>query len=540
MKTWVWAALAVLVLAGCESPSGGEPVAGEAEFRSISGIGNNPGDPGMGEAHTPLNRMTPAQFSDGRSAPAGAERPSARQISNVVSAQTQSMPNARGASDFLWQWGQFLDHDLSLSPEGSPAEAMPIPVPPGDPQFDATATGAAELPFHRSLFENLGGSAGLREQINTLTAFIDASNVYGSDPDRALALRSRDGSGRLRTSAGELLPHNSDGLPNAPRADDATMFLAGDVRANEQLGLTAMHVLFLREHNRLADQIAAADPTLSGRDIYLRARALVGAMMQRITYSEFLPLLLGPDALSPYQGYSPLVDARLMNEFSTVAYRFGHSLVSAQLRRVDAAGATIAQGDLPLRDAFFAPQRLRDEGGIEPLLRGLALQPAQSLDPMIVDDLRNFLFGPPQAGGLDLAALNIQRGRDHGLPSYNGLRRALGLAAMARFEDITADQPMQQRLASAYGSVERIDPWVGGLAEDRFGDAMVGELFYTILRSQFERLRDGDRFWYQNDEVVQFTPAERAQIEATTLARVIRDNTTIAGEISDNVFLVAR
>ncbi len=215
-----------------------------------------------------------------------------------------------------------------------------------------------------------------------------------------------------------------------------------------------------------------------------------------ITYREFLPALLGPNALAPYRGYNPDVDARIANIFSAAAYRFGHSALSPLLLRLKADGKPIAAGHLALRDAFFAPWRLIQEGGIEPVLRGLASQRCESVDPYLVDEVRNFLFGMPGAGGFDLASLNIQRGRDHGLPSYNDTRVALGLRRMRRFDQITPDSALQARLAVAYADVDDLDVWVGALAERPRPGAHVGELIYTILKDQFETLRDGDRFWY--------------------------------------------
>ena len=509
-----------------------------AEFRAITGAENNPADTSMGEADTALDRHSPAAFEDGIEAPSGSGRPGPREISNIVASQDALRANARGASDYLWQWGQFLDHDLSLSREREPHESLPIPVPPGDPIFDRSRSGAVELPFNRSEYDEKGDELTARQQMNSLSSYIDASNVYGSDPERARALRTLDGTGRMRVSAGDLLPFNTDGLPNAPSAEDASLFLAGDIRANEQLGLTAMHVLFVREHNRLVAQLAAADPTLDGETLYQRARAIVGAKMQVITVREFLPVLLGADALSPYTGYKPEENARLMNEFTTAAYRFGHSLVSPRLRRLGPRGQSIPAGDLSLTEAFFAPQRLIDEGGIEPLLRGLAAQPAQELDPFVVDPLRNALFGPPDNGGHDLVSLNIQRGRDHGLPDYNTMRESFGLPARATIAEISSDPEIRRRLTQAYGDVSLIDPWVGGLAEDHVPGAMLGELFFTIVRQQFERLRDGDRFWYESTALAMFSAADRAEIEATTLAQVIRVNSDIDVELPDNVFLL--
>jgi len=273
--------------------------------------------------------------------------------------------------------------------------------------------------------------------------------------------------------------------------------LAGDIRANENVALTAMQTLWVREHNRIADQIAAEDPSLSDEAIYQRARAIVTAEIQAITYNEFLPVLLGPQAIRPYHGYDPSVNPGIANIFSTAAYRFGHSMLPSELLRLNDDGSVIEAGNLSLRSAFFAPQELVDQG-IDSVLLGAASQESQEIDTQIVDDVRNFLFGPPGAGGFDLASLNIQRGRDHGLPDYNQTRSDLGLEPVSRFADITSDPEVQAALEQVYGDVDNIDVWVGGLAEDHVPGSSVGKLLQTVLVDQFERIRDGDRFWYQN------------------------------------------
>jgi len=505
------------------------------EQRSIDGSGNNTSDSEMNATHTQLRRLIASDYSDEISTLAGDRRPGPREISNTVLAQYGLLRNPKGASDYLWQWGQFLDHDIDLTDGVDPAEPADIPIPVGDSYFDPTGTGTVTLAFNRSIYDPATGIevGNPRQQLNEITGWIDASNVYGSDATRASALRSNDGSGQLKTSAGNLLPFNTGGLPNAGGSSDA-LFLAGDVRANEQAALSVMHTLFMREHNRLAQRIAAEHPELGGEEIYQRARRIVAGEIQAITYKEFLPVLLGPNVLRPYAGYRPDTDARIMNEFSTAAYRLGHSLLSPELLRLNADGSIHPSGHLALRDAFFAPQRLTNEGGIEPLLRGLAAQVCQNIDVFVVDDVRNFLFGAPGDGGFDLAALNIQRGRDHGLASYNTARAAAGLPRINHFNEISRDTAVVARLAGVYGSVDDIDFWVGGLAEDHVPDALVGPLFFRILKRQFEALRDGDRFWYQRS----LPPKELERVEQTRLADVIRRNTLIRGEIQDNVFIV--
>ncbi len=158
------------------------------------------------------------------------------------------------------------------------------------------------------------------------------------------------------------------------------------------------------------------------------------------------------------------------------------------------------------------------------------------MDNRLVDGVRNFLFGAPGSGGFDLASLNIQRGRDHGFAGYNAVRRELGLRAARQFSDITPDRDLQKRLASVYGSVEQIDLWVGILAEPPFQDALLGETAVTILRDQFTRLRDGDRFWYQ----IHLGREMASLIDRQSLARIIRRNTGIGNELQENVFVAPR
>jgi hypothetical protein len=148
--------------------------------------------------------------------------------------------------------------------------------------------------------------------------------------------------------------------------------------------------------------------------------------------------------------------------------------------------------------------------------------------------VRNFLFGPPGAGGLDLASLNIARGRDHGLADYNSMRAAYGLPRVSDFSEITSDADTQAKLESLYGSVDNIDAWVGGLAEDHVPGGSVGPLLRSIIGDQFTRLRDGDRFWYQNT----FRGDELKRIDHTTLAQVIERNTDLTGLQRDVFFQV--
>jgi hypothetical protein len=511
-----------------------------ADVRTYDGSGNNGLHSGWGAANGNLMRLAPPAYTDNHSAMARSWVGSPRSISNAVNAQASSVTNNRGLSDMVWQWGQFLDHDLDLTPAGG-VESAPISTDPGDPHFLGTP-----IAFTRSVFDPATGTSNAREQPNVLSSYLDGSMIYGSDQAKADGLRTNSG-GRMRTSAhatGDMLPFNTTGLPNdnGPMgAPAASMFVAGDIRANEQSGLTAMHTLWVREHNRVADAYAAANPGATDEDIFQAARRVVGAEIQAITYNEWLPTLLGAGAVSEYQGYNANVDATVSTEFSAAAFRIGHTMLSGTVRRVDNDGNTIPEGDLQLRDAFFNPNRILNEGGIDPLLKGLSSQLAQEIDTKIVDDVRNFLFGPPGSGGLDLASLNIQRGRDHGLCDYNTMRAQFGLGAVSSFDEINPDPNVWLALATVYANVNEIDPWVGMLAEPHLPGSSVGALMSAIIVDQFERARDGDRFFFENDtelsSVLAWLGQDLDDIRGISLGDIIRLNTDITN-LQGNVFLV--
>ena len=532
-------------------------------YRSIDGTGNNPlpANFNFGAAGTDLIRIALSAYADGKSAPAGSNRPSARDISNLLSDQTDphntsqdlDIPNQKQLSDFIYVFGQFLDHDLDLTTANT-GQTFDIPATqPGDP-FNPPGF----IPFTRSDYNSHTGTTKPRQQINAITAFIDGSQIYGSTTAVASALRTFHG-GRLKTTqygpgtTGEFLPlDNGTNFPlgTIPMANDAhivqdsALFAAGDVRANENIKLTSVQTLFLREHNRIADLIHGAYPFLSDEQIYQAARKIVGAELQIIVYNEWIPALLGPNALPVYTGYKPNANPGIANEFSTAMFRFAHSQLDNGIDRLNNDGTDIADGGVDLAHAFFNPTLINPNGvldgfsghistNIDPILKGAASGNAQEVDLLAVRDVRNLLFGPPGSGGSDLIARDIQRSRDHGLTDYNSMRAAYHLPKVKSFAQITSNFEIQNKLQQLYGTVDNIDVFVGALAEDHVPGADVGPLTKAVLVDQFTRLRDGDRFFYLNN---QFSPLQLDALLATTsLAKVIERNTSITN-LQENVF----
>ena len=506
------------------------------QFRSYDGTGNNLAHPAWGSAGSDyLREGSGAHYGDGVSSPAGGTRPSARAISNAVVAQGDVVTaDERGLSTCAYEFGQFLDHDIGLVAAGR-TEAFDIAVPAGDAWFDPNSTGTMRIWMDRSAFDPATGTGARnpRQQVNSVTSFIDCSQVYGSDAVRAAWLRAGSG-GRLKvraTSFGDMLPLNDGTLANDdPLGNPATsLVVAGDVRANEQPGLTTLHTVFLREHNLQAARLAKRHPEWDDERLFQEARRWVIAEMQSIVVNEFVPALLGRP-LPPYVGYRPGVNPGLGNAFAAAGYRMGHSMVGPDIGVVGAD--FVEHGSLPLQQVFFNPGVIASVQGIEPFVRYFAIDTEQRNDTQIVDPLRNFLFGPPGAGGFDLGSLNIQRGRDHGLGDYNTVRRDFGLRPVRSFAEITSDPVLAGSLAKLYRSVDDVDPWVGMLAEDHVPGSSLGPTHIAVLRDQFVRLRDGDRFWYRNGG---FDAKQIAEIEGTRLSDILMRNTTVVG-LQRNVF----
>lgn len=500
--------------------------------RPIDGFGYNQSNPQWGASFDVQPRLSPADYLDGISTPklgeeSGKENP--RIISNVLFAQEDAIQSDLALSDYTWVFGQFVDHDIILT-EGSSEQLENIIVPSDDEFFEAGSI----IRMARSEAAIGTGVDSPREHVNRITAFLDLSNVYGSDNARAEWLRSYE-DGKLKVSTGRMLPWNTtDGEFNgnvdqsAPHMADDTrsltkMYVAGDVRANENPLLIAFHTLYVREHNRLCEDEKSKHPGWNDERLYQAARARNIAQYQHVIYNEWLPSL--GVSLPNYTGYNESINPQILNEFSTAAFRMGHTLINSSIIRMDNRGSEIKSGSISLRDAFFNPLVVEYAGGVDAYFKGMATQVQQEFDCKVIDDVRNFLFGAPGQGGLDLAAININRGRERGLSDYNTLRAHLGMTRISSFNELTEDADDAVAMASVFGSVDNVDVWVGMLAEPHIENGLFGDLVTTILERQFQALREGDRFYYQN---MAFDATDLADIQSTTMRDVLMRNTGIA------------
>ena len=300
-------------------------------------------------------------------------------------------------------------------------------------------------------------------------------------------------------------------------------FLAGDVQSNEQMVLTCMHTLFVREHNRIARKLAHLNKHWNSEKIYQEARKIVGAVLQKITYEDFLPIIIGPMPFLKYK-YNAGVNPGILNSFATSAFRFGHSLIRPTFDRLD-KGFNPTGSPLPLRQLFFNNTFI-NTFGIEEMLLGLLGNESQTVDRQLADGILNNLFERPDSPGLNLAALNIQRSRDHGLPGYNAFRQRCGLKNAKSFSDTAkeiVDSKNRRLLSQLYNDDPNLaDLWVAGLAETPVDGGIIGATFWCIIHEQMKRVRDGDRFFYENTGV--FSEEQLTEIKKTSFLRILCDN----------------
>ena len=521
------------------------------QYRTMDGTCNNLQQPMWGAASTAFRRVLPPYYEDGVSTMVGSSQsdpfmppyPSARYVSSaIILDRSQDEANV---THMLMQWGQFLDHDLSHSPKtgvscnhcSNTTICAPISVHPDDAAFGINTPKRGRcIPFTRTtpVSTEFKGRLEPREQINDITSFIDGSMIYGSDIITANSLRSFN-SGLLRTS-NHFLPKTASGN-----------FVAGNKRVNEHTALTVMHTIWLREHNRIAGMFRTENPTWDDERLYQESRKIVGAEIQKITYYEFLPALMGQKwydkLIGNYSGYNSSINPTISNEFAGAAFRFGHSLIRPSFARLDDDFQTLPTGSLSLLDAIESSvNSFVSSDGTDSILRGLLASNSRRRDEFMDTVLTTRLFESATSssgyastpGGLDLAALNIQRGRDHGIPAYNVVRDFC--KNKYNISSPINNSNTSRRILELYGTMETVDLYVGALAEQSLPGSVLGATLACVIAETFLNLRDGDRFYFENPKV--FTAAQLNEIlTKLSLPKVICDNADNMYSIRLNAFL---
>uniref|UniRef100_T1J5V8 Peroxidase n=1 Tax=Strigamia maritima TaxID=126957 RepID=T1J5V8_STRMM len=526
-------------------------------FRTVDGSCNNLKNTLWGKSRTPYNRFLPAHYRDGRDSPGrrrdGMDLPNAREMTLRL---TPDLPIENATlSHMFMMWGQFVGHDVTNKPRAIargadrteikccetprnqwPDNCFPVMFPQFDPFYSKFNKSCME--FTRSTpFTGQGFPSNQRQQSNGNTCYIDGSTVYGSTATRAKLLRTFQ-NGLLKSTpqfGKHLLPKNAADCGPI----DVKCFEAGDIRVNMFPGLVSMHTLWMREHNRIATILGQLNPHWDDERIYQETRLIVGAMIQHITFKEYLPKLLGPILIDWwgltlqdqgfYTGYNPTVDPSISNAFSSAAFRYGHSLVQASFKRY-----TGEHTPLPsplLGEEFFNNSAFNKPGEVDRILLGLMNERIREMDNFFTSQLTNHLLDGGEGFGDDLVATTIQRGRDHGIPPYNAWREFCGLPRLRSFNDLRdmMSEDNIKLIEQFYGNVDDIELYPAGLIEWHVLGGIIGPTFSCIVAQQFHNLRNGDRFWYENGgKQASFTMEQLNEIRGVTLARVVCDNTDLA------------
>ncbi|KAL7306502.1 hypothetical protein TKK_0001201 [Trichogramma kaykai] len=542
------------------------------KYRRFDGLCTNLEHPSWGGSLQPFVRLMTPKFADGINAPrvavSGRDLPLARVVSQTIHPDEGFHDHA--GTVMVIAWGQFIDHDYTLTatpldpydrndpeeccgrlPQDKNPYCNEIIIPEDD--YFYRLFGVRCLNFVRA-FSGVrpGCRLGKRVPFNLLTGVLDGNTIYGVSDEYANKLRTGY-AGLLRMNPvfekyglKDLLPLKLDIPDEGCTRPNKSMYCfdAGEIRVNEQLVLTCMHTLMAREHNHLARGLALVNPHWDDETLFQEARRIVIAQIQHITYNEFLPILLGRNVMQKFgltlekdgrywDGYDSSVNPGVLDAFAAAAFRFGHSLLPTAVERWSKAHKFIASKRLS--DLIRRPFDLYRAGVFDEYFMGLMNQVAQAMDDSITQEVTNHLFKKVGAKhGMDLVSLNMQRGREFGIPGYMEFRKLCGLPWSDSFEDLFGSMPNEtvRRYMSIFEHPADVDLWSGGVSERPLPESMLGPTFACIIATQFSNTRRGDRFWYElPNQPSSFTPAQLREIRKTKLARVICDNTDLIDTI---------
>lgn len=538
-----------------------------SRYRTIDGSCNNLENPKLGSAMTAYTRLLFPNYMDGIQEPRHARYgdnalPNPRLVSSRLSTPSDQSDVSRTL--VVMQWSDFITHDLAHTPVRKMiSNGMPISccmddgneLPPRhlhpdcsviliqdqDPIYSSHSVRCMSyvrsLPVLRS-----DCNFGPLEQMNQVSHFLDGSTIYGSTPGRSTKLRTFQG-GQLRVE----VENNRHYLPTADSEPfslclSSKCYLSGDDRVNAEPSLVVMHTIWHREHNRVANKLAEINPSWSDETLYQEARRIVVAEIQHITYNEWLPIILGRNyardlglLMDHNQNYNSDEDPAVANEVATAALQFQKSLKQSYLRIMDENRGV--NKTLRLCDNYYKPEIIENENIFDGIIKSLTTQTSQIMDVNVIPDLTHQFFKTNGELGLDAVSLDIQRGRDHGLPGYNYYRNYCGLPVARKFDDF---KQMGNKLRALYNSPDDVDLFIGGMVEkpEDEEEGILGPTFRCLIAEQFTRTRRADRFFYDSpSQPHPFTKDQLDNIRNVTLARIFCDNGDNISKIQRNVFL---
>ncbi|CAG8465360.1 9912_t:CDS:10 [Acaulospora morrowiae] len=532
----------------------------ESVSRAFDGSDNNPDNPSAAKAgnyflrnitelnfnkqnNTPINSLTDVtDYLSGRNitsvrctdpVPSGLY-PLPRCISNILCSynlsdydtqKKSSYRSFRSTSHFVTFFGEFVSFDL-ISSKASLPNYTYVYIPADDSSYNLNntlgQTGKTFLPANRSDLNN--GTNPLYSGYNLVTPFLDLNNIYGSSKDQQASLRENV-MGKLKVSTVDESPY--------PPKNGGGAFVWGAVSTRSPSIFTlAIQTIWIREHNRMCEILYKQHPEWSDDDLFQEARRWNIAYYQKVVTEEYLGIILG-HPLPAYQSYDKNIKPGIDTFFATVAFRYGHSELSDNYQIQNEIPEIVAT--VPFRQ--LNKTDLLTTFGVETVLRSMALQRQEEVDIFLASATKNVISSEPNT--YDLAAFDIIRSRERGIPFYNVVRQSFGIPKANSFSDISSNPLVQSNLARVYSSVDQVEAWVGILSEDHLEGSNFGRTLSASFETQFSNVRDTDIFWWENPKSpTPFNDADKAILRNTTFRDIIMRNINSSVYFPQNIWTV--
>jgi hypothetical protein len=498
--------------------------------RTLDGTYNDLDDPLMGSIGSRFGRNVPLSFTFPEELPELLD-PNPRLISRQLLTRETFQP-ASTLNLLAGAWIQFEVHDWLSHGDNDPTKGWEIPLETDDPwpvhpmKIDRTLPDPSTEPGKPATFTTHD------------THWWDGSQIYGSTPDFADALRTHE-LGKLKIDA--------IGLP--PADVEQHVDLKG-VAGNFWIGLALLHSLFMREHNVVCDRLHAEYPQMTDQQLYEKARLVVAALMAKIHTVDWTPAIIA---------HPTTVLALRTNWYGLLGEHFdklvGRVTDNEVIRGIPGSPTNHHGVPYSLTEEFVAVYRMHPLIPDDFIFRSLsddsviqrreltevgALEVRDRLSEMSMIDvfysfgrsnpgaitLHNYPkflqdFHRPSGEHIDLASIDILRVRERGVPRYNEFRRLFHLNPVSSFEELTDNPVWAEELRRIYGDVERVDLMIGMYAEPKPKGFGFSDTAFRVFILMASRRLESDRFFTKDYRPEVYTQAGFDWVEANTMRDVL-------------------
>lgn len=524
-----------------------------SRYRSYDGSCNNIKNPYYGQALSSVGHIKIPSYSDrvhglklyGRD---GSPLPMPRGL------RTYALPDKnveeKEVNMMFVNYGQFVVHDVSHVPfyqaddglfvdccfgyQGGEKQVNPkcyaVPLPQNDEFYRKHKQTCLNM-ARAVAAPNAHCAVGYAGKLNYATSFLDCSLIYGTSKNLSTELRTGSYGQLKTTQVGDqaYLPIDKEAECFKPSADFC--FKSGDLRTTLHPGLTLLQTVGMRFHNFCAQRLAKMNKHWSDDRLFEECRRITIAVFQHITYTEYLPLVLGwkfmydYGILPPTRGYSYDYNERTnpwtLAEWTAAAFRL-HSSVYGTIALVN---STYQPERFERLDHHYNSALLyKNPNNFDKLVRGYIWARQRRVDEYYDDAVGDLLLKDHRPFGLDLPTFNIHRGRDYGLGSYNDYRELCGLPRARNWHDFhdVIDPDVVSKFSKVYRSPDDVELYPGGVVEKHVRDSVLGPTWWCIAGYQFQSWRRSDRYFYtEGGHPHSFTLPQLDEIRKMSLAALL-------------------